>query len=92
MDFATRYNARFQVSCPPELLKEIDSFANSHYLTRSGLVCVAVSQYINAQRMGDAMEALYKLMEKLVNEKGSPEDFAQLEKIHDMVKLVRPDA
>lgn len=91
MDFAQRNNIRFQVSCPPELMTRIDDFASSHFLTRSGLVCLAVSQYINAQRMGEAMEQIYKLLEKIADEKGTDEDKEQLEKIHQMLKLMRPD-
>lgn len=90
MDFQRKY-ARIQVSMPPELLSDVDEFASSHFLSRSGLICLSVSQYINASRMGEAMEQIYKLLEKMAAEKGTDEDKAQLDKIHDMLKLMRPD-
>lgn len=87
-----RKAARFQVSMPPELLKQVDEFASQHYCTRSGLICLSLSQYMNAQRMGEAMEELYKLVAKVVRDSGSPADLAQLEKIHTALKLMRPDS
>lgn len=90
MDYA-RKAARIQVSLPPELLKEIDDYAKDNYCTRSGIICLATSQYMNAQRMGKAMEKLYKLLEKIAAEKGTPEDYAQLDKIHDILRFMRPD-
>lgn len=90
MDF-DRKNVRVQISISPELLKEIDDFAKENYCTRSGIFCLAVSQYMTAQRMGKAMEQLCKLADKIASERGTPEDLEQLDRIHDALKLLRPD-
>lgn len=37
---------KVNISLDDELLKRIDDFADTNYLTRSGLVTVAVSQYL----------------------------------------------
>lgn len=86
-----RKNSRIQISISPELLKEVDDFAKQTYCTRSGVFCLAVSQFMTAQRMGKAMEQLYNLVDKIVTERGTPEDLAQLDRIHDALKLLRPD-
>ena len=91
MDIFERKNARVQISISPELLKEVDEFAKDNYCTRSGVFCLAVSQFMTAQRMGKAMKQLYKLVDTIASERGTPEDLEQLDRIHDALKLLRPD-
>lgn len=87
-----RKHARVQISISPELLKELDEFAADNYCTRSGVVCLAISQYMNAVCMGKAVEKLHALLSRIVSEGGSPDDVAQLQKITDAISLIFPDA
>lgn len=80
---------RVSVSIDKDLLRRADEWAMHNYLSRSGLISVALSAYLNAQQMGQAMSELTALVSKLVAEGGSSEDFERLQKIEDMVNLIQ---
>lgn len=90
MDIPGRKAARVQLSIDPDLLHRIDDFAESHYLTRSGLVSLACSEYINAHHVGEAMQELCKLLDRLVAEGGSAEDKQRLDDIQRLCDLLQP--
>lgn len=80
---------RVNISIDKDLLRRADEWAIHNYLSRSGLISVALSAYLNAQQMGQAMAELTALVSKLVAEGGTAEDFERLQKIQDMVNLIQ---
>ena len=79
---------RVSISIDRDLLRRADDYALHNYLSRSGLVAVALSNYLNAQQMGRAMQEITALLSKLVQEGGTPDDFAKLEKIENLLEFM----
>ena len=79
---------RLNVSIDRDLLLRADEYARANSLSRSGLIAVALSNYLNAQQMGRAMQEITALLSKLVKEGGTPDDFAKLEKIENLLEFM----
>lgn len=75
---------------PPELMNRIDDYCRSHYLTRSGFVQMASTNYLDAHDMASAMQELVKLVRDLHDKCGNPdpEKLAELEQIEQMFTAV----
>lgn len=80
---------RLNVSIDRDLLVRADEYARANSLSRSGLIAVALSAYLNSQQMGQAMAEITALLTKLVNEGGTAEDFEKLEKIETLTKFLQ---
>lgn len=52
-------SAKVNVSLPPELLERMERYSKANNITRSGLVALSVSQYLNAV---ETMPDLQKLL------------------------------
>ena len=84
--------AQFKVTLtfPHELIKEIDEYCKSHYLTRSGFVQIASTDYLRAHKMSDAMQAMADLLHRVLDsaENPDPEDVAKLEELDKILTMI----
>lgn len=80
---------RLNVSIDRDLLVRADEYARANSLSRSGLIAVALSAYLNSQQMGQAMAEITALLTRLVSEGGTAEDFEKLEKIETLTKFLQ---
>lgn len=58
---------KVNVSMDDRLAKRMDDYADANYMTRSGLVAVALTQYLNAQETLDVMKQMGIALSKLAN-------------------------
>lgn len=79
--------AKVQITLDDELLKKVDDFANENFMTRSGLVSVAVNDYINAKEVGNLIKNMSIAVKKIA-ETGNIDD-ETMSQIEDFEKLTR---
>ena len=77
--------AKIQVSLDDELLKRIDSYADDNYMSRSGLITLATTQFLNANEVTKAIVSLNTTMQKIA-ETGSL-DHETMEQLEDWQRL-----
>lgn len=70
--------AKVQITIDDELLKRVDFYADDNYMSRSGLLAVAVTQYLNANEMINAITRMGIAMEKIAD-KGEIDEQTQQE-------------
>lgn len=56
---------KLNITMPDTLLKTVDDYAQRNAMTRSGLLCLAVSQYIQAQEAMPSINNVFALMGSL---------------------------
>lgn len=79
---------KVQISVPDELLKRIDAYSAENYLTRSGFLALASTQYLNAADVTMGVKGLAVAMRKIADNgvideesKRKLEDFERLAKV-----------
>jgi len=65
--------AKVQITLDDELLKRIDTFADNNYMSRSGFLSVAATQYLNSNEVFGAIVSLNLAMQKIA-ETGNIDD------------------
>ena len=79
------------ITIDDELLKRIDSFADANYMSRSGLLSVAATQYLNALEVQSAIKDMSLAMRKIADTgKIDHESMEQLEDFERLAKLIAP--
>ena len=80
--------AKVQISIDDELLERIDRIADSNYMTRSGLISLSCTQYVNSQDVILAIRDMSLAMRKIADT-GVVDDEAmqQLEDFERMSKM-----
>lgn len=58
---------KVNITLDDELMKEVDDFADKNYMSRSGLLSLAVTQYINQNKAIFAMQDLALAMRKIAD-------------------------
>lgn len=77
------------ITLDDELLKRIDACADANYMSRSGLLSVAATQFLNSLELQDAIKGLSLAMRKIADTgKIDHETMEQLEDFERMCKLV----
>jgi metal-responsive CopG/Arc/MetJ family transcriptional regulator len=84
--------AKVNVTIPDELLKRVDDYADSNYTSRSGLITLATSEFLNAKEAMSMIKNLSLAIGKIA-ETGNVDD-ETLGIIHDFerwTKIVSQD-
>lgn len=78
---------KVQISIDENLLDRIDSYADQSYMSRSGFITLACSQYLNQAEVVYAIKDLSLAMQKIAKDKQVDKD--TLEKLEDFERLSR---
>lgn len=77
---------RVSLTLEEELLKRIDEYAKKNYLSRSGLVSVAVNQYLTTLQVLDSSQKMANAFENLAQSGKFTEE--QVKELQDAEKLM----
>lgn len=69
---------KVQITLDDELMKRVDAYADENYMSRSGLLSIAVTQYLNTKEMIGAITRMGVAMEKIAD-KGEIDEQTQKE-------------
>lgn len=58
---------KVQITLDDELMKRVDAYADENYMSRSGLLSIAVTQYLNTKEMIGAITRMGVAMEKIAD-------------------------
>lgn len=78
---------KVQISIDEQLLERIDSYADQSYMSRSGLITLACSQYLNQAEIVYAIKDLSLAMQKIAKDKKI--DSKTMEQLEDFERLSR---
>lgn len=78
---------KINISLDDELLERVDSFADSNYMTRSGLISLALVQYLNTNEMTLAIKDLSLAVRKIADEQECDDE--TLRKLEDFERVAR---
>lgn len=78
---------KVNVTLDDELMKRVDDYADRNYMSRSGLLSIAVTQYLNTNEMILAISDMALSMRKIA-ETGKV-DHETLEQLEDFERLVK---
>lgn len=79
--------AKVQISVDDELLSRIDSYSDSNYMSRSGLITQACAQYLNQAEMMFLIKDMSLAMRKIA-ETGKV-DHETMEKLEDFERFAK---
>lgn len=77
--------AKIQISIDDELLKRMDTYADDNYMSRSGLITLAATQFLNANEVTKAIVSLNATMQA-IKETGHL-DHETMEQLEDWQRL-----
>ncbi|MBO4519292.1 MAG: type II toxin-antitoxin system HicB family antitoxin [Paludibacteraceae bacterium] len=75
------------ITLDDELLKRIDDFADKNYMSRSGLLSLAATSYINAAEVSSAIKDISLAMRKIADTGNV--DHETMEKLEDFERLAK---
>lgn len=75
------------ITLDDELLKRIDSYADENYMSRSGLLSVAATHYLNALEVQSAIKDISLAMRKIADT--GKVDHETLEQLEDFERLAK---
>lgn len=80
---------KVQITLDDALMERVDNFADENYMSRSGLLSLAVTQYLNAQDVTRAIKEMAVCMRKIADS-GEVEDelMRQLEDLERIAKML----
>lgn len=82
---------KVQVSLDDELMKRLDSYADENYMSRSSLVSLACTQFLNAADVSRAVRELSLAMQKIAQTGDIDEDTRkQLDDFERLAKFLTP--
>lgn len=88
---ATNKNMKVNITFNEELMKRADAFAEKNYLSRSGLFTLAITQYLNANEVTNAIHEMALCMRKIAdNNSVDEETMEQLKDFERVVNLLMP--
>lgn len=58
---------KVQITLDDELMERVDAFADENYMSRSGLLSFAVTQYLNAAEVTKAIKDMSLCMRKIAD-------------------------
>jgi len=80
--------AKITISLDDELVKRVDNYADENYMSRSGLISLSLTQYLNSAEVTKAIKEIAFAMRKIADEgfidddtKRQLEDFERLSKM-----------
>ena len=78
-------NIKIQITMDEELARRVDDFADSNYMSRSGLISMATTQYLNQAQVVDFVRDMSLAVQKIA-ENGDIDDELR-EEIEDLERL-----
>lgn len=88
---ATNKNMKVNITFNEELMKRADAFAEKNYLSRSGLFTLAVTQYLNANEITNAINEMALCMRKIADNNAVDEEtMEQLKDFERIASLLMP--
>lgn len=80
---------KVQITIDEKLLERIDNYADDNYMSRSGLLCLAAAQYLNANEVIGFVKDMSLAMRKIADT-GNVDDetMAKLEDFERMSKIL----
>lgn len=83
---------KVNVTLDDELMKRVDDYADKNYMSRSGLISLATTQYLNSHEMIMAISDMAVSMRKIADTgKVDHETIEQLEDFERLAKLLAID-
>lgn len=79
--------AKVQISIDDELLQRVDRQADANYMSRSGLISLACSQFLNSQDVMLAIKDISLAMRKIAD--NGTVDQETMEQLEDFERLSR---
>ena len=80
---------KVQITLDDELMKRVDEYADENYMSRSGLLSLAVTQYLNAADVTKAVKDMAIAMRKIADTgKVDAETMEQLEDFERLSKML----
>jgi metal-responsive CopG/Arc/MetJ family transcriptional regulator len=80
---------KINISLDDRLAKRLDDYADANYMTRSGLVSIALTQYLNTQEMIGVIKNMSLSLSKMVNSNNiSEEDRKEIEGYANMLQTM----
>lgn len=80
---------KINISLDDRLAKRLDDYADANYMTRSGLVSIALTQYLNAQEMISVIKSMSLSLSKMVNSDNiTEEDRKEIEGYANMLQTM----
>lgn len=80
---------KVQITLDDELMKRVDTYADENYMSRSGLLSLAVTQYLNAQEVTKAIKEMTLCMRKIADSGEVEEELMrQLEDLERIAKML----
>lgn len=76
---------KVQITLDDALMKRVDAYADENYMSRSGLLSLAVTQYLNAAEVTKAIKEMAVCMRKIAD--NGTVDHETMEKLEDFERL-----
>lgn len=70
-----------------ELMKRVDEYAEQNYMTRSGLISFATTQFLNSVQLMSAVQEMSVCMRKIADTGEMDEE--TLEKLEDLERFIK---
>lgn len=82
-------NTKINVTLDNDLIKRADDFADNNYMSRSGLISLALTQYLNQNDIIRAVNDISISMRKIADNKElSDEEVSNLKDFETMAKML----
>lgn len=82
-------NTKINVTLDTDLIKRADDFADDNYMSRSGLISLALTQYLNQNDIIRAVNDISISMRKIADNKElSDEEVSNLKDFETMAKML----
>lgn len=78
---------KVNVTLNDELMERVDSYAQQNYMSRSGLISLATSQYLNGVQMITAIQEMSVCMRKIADTGAVDDDTRK--KLEDLERFVK---
>lgn len=81
--------AKVQISIDDKLLDRIDCYADENYITRSGLISMGMSEYLNSKETMRLIKNLNVAVQRIADQGAVDEDtMRQLEDFERLCKII----
>lgn len=82
-------NVKFNISADENLIARADAYAEKNYMTRSGLVSLALTQFLNQNDIVQAVQDIAFYMRKIAdNQTLSDEEMNELKDFETLAKML----
>lgn len=71
---------KIQISFPPAIAEQMDTYCKQNDLNRSGFVTMAVASYLTSNQVIGTLNAMYNLFNEMKTDGVTPEKMQELEK------------